>query len=360
MKIVFIGLSLSSSWGNGHATTYRSLMRALAHRGHDCIFLECERPWYRSNQDLTDPDFCRLCFYTDLIELQQFAQEIRSSDLVIVGSFIGEGIAVGDYVLQEARGVTAFFDIDTPVTLKAVERGDCSYLHAMQMARYDLYLSFSGGPRLFELSRRFGVKRPRALYCSSELPLVESCPLYDLTYMGTYSADRQPGLDELLVSVAAALPERQFLIAGPQYPDTSSWPSNIKHLSHISPQDHQHFYASSRFTLNITRADMRRFGFSPSVRLFEAAAAGAPIISDSWEGIDSIFDPGREICLASGRDDVLACLDMTEPERMSLRKAARARFEQAHLPNKRACDLEAFVAEVNSVLRPEGASCCCP
>jgi len=346
MDIVVLGLSLSSSWGNGHAVTFRALLKALAERGHRILFLERETPWYAAHRDLQDPDYCRLAFYDGLEDLERFAAEIRTADAVIVGSYVPEGVAVGDWVRRTAEGVAAFYDIDTPVTLARLERGDREYLAPEQIAGYDVYFSFTGGPTLERIERDFGSPAARALYCSADPGFYRPLKAerrWDLSYLGTYSDDRQPVLERLLIEPARRLPHRRFVVAGPQYPDTIEWPGNVERIEHVPPADHPAFYAASRFTLNTTRADMVAAGWSPSIRLFEAAACAAPIISDVWEGIDSLFEPGSEIVLATGADEVVAALeDPADACRMGL--AARARVLAGHTPSHRAQTVERELA----------------
>lgn len=341
MKLVVLGLSLSSSWGNGHATTYRALLAAFAARGHEVLFLERDVPWYASSRDLSDPDYCRLAFYGSLAELEaRWARPIAEADAVIVGSYVPEGVRLGALVQATAGGVVAFYDIDTPVTLAALERDECEYLSAALIPRYDLYLSFTGGPTLKRIEGKLGSPAARALYCSVDpdaYPLLDVPKRWDLSYLGTYSLDRQPGLERLLLSVARACPEKRFVAAGPQYPEGIDWPANVERISHLPPADHAAFYAASRFTLNLTRADMVRAGWSPSVRLFEAAACGTPIISDRWDGIETLFEPGGEILLVESGDDVVRALAR---DAQVIGRAARARVLAAHTASHRAAELE--------------------
>ena len=343
LDIVILGLSLSSSWGNGHAVTYRALIKAMAERGHRVLFLERDVPWYATQRDLTDPSYCRLEFYDTVAGLQNWAAEIEAADAVIVGSYVPDGSVVGDWVMQVARGPVAFYDIDTPVTLAALERGDIAYLTADQIARYDLYLSFTGGPTLARLEQEYGSPAARALYCSVDPAAYQPIIVpqrWDLSYLGTYSKDRQPALERLLLDAATQAPHRRFVVAGPLYPDDIGWPANVARLDHVSPADHPTFYSASRFTLNITRADMVAVGFSPSIRLFEAAACGAPIISDIWHGIDTILTPDTEIILARHTADILAALDMDEASRRRLADSARQRVLHSHTATHRAATLE--------------------
>jgi spore maturation protein CgeB len=347
MKLVVLGLSLSSSWGNGHATTYRALLRAFAARGHDVLFLERDVPWYRNSRDLKDFDYTKLAFYSSVGELDAWECEIGSADAVIVGSYVPDGVEVGCFVQRHARGVTAFYDIDTPVTLAKLERGDFEYVSPEIIPGYDLYLSFTGGPTLNSIVRRYGSPAARALYCSVDpdaYPALDVPKRWDLTYLGTYSDDRQPTLDRMLIEPARMLPHLRFAVAGPQYPEGLDWPKNVERIEHLPPTDHADFYAASRFTLNVTRADMIAAGWSPSVRLFEAGACGTTIISDRWDGIEAVLEPGREILLAEASEEVANLL--TGQDDMShVGAAARRRILGSHTSAHRAAELERYVQQ---------------
>ncbi|MCR5876141.1 glycosyltransferase [Phenylobacterium sp. J426] len=344
MKLLVLGLSLSSSWGNGHATTYRALLRAFAARGHQVTFLERDVPWYASHRDLAEPDFCQLALYRDLDELKtHWRGEVERADAVIVGSYVPDGVEVGRWVQATARGVKAFYDIDTPVTLAKLAAGDHEYLTPELIAGYDVYLSFTGGPTLTELERRYGSPAARALYCSVDDAAYRPLQVerrWDLSYLGTYSPDRQPTLERLLIEPARRAPQLRFCVAGPQYPADIAWPANIERVEHVGPADHPAFYAASRFTLNVTRADMIAAGWSPSVRLFEAGACGTPIVSDVWEGLETLFAPGAEIVLAESPEAVLAALHMPEAARDAQAERARARILDGHTAAHRAAELE--------------------
>lgn len=350
MKLAVLGLSLSSSWGNGHATTYRALLRAFAARGHDVLFLERDVPWYRESRDLKDFDYTQLAFYSSVGELDAWEGEIAAADAVIVGSYVPDGVEVGRFVQRHARGVSAFYDIDTPVTLAKLATGDFEYLSPELIRGYDVYLSFTGGPTLDRLEQQYGSPAARPLYCSVDpdaYPLLHLPKRWDLTYLGTYSADRQPTLERLLIEPARRLPHRKFAVAGPQYPESIEWPDNVDRIEHLPPEDHAEFYASSRLALNVTRADMIAAGFSPSVRLFEAAACGAPIVSDRWNGIETLLEPDREVILVDTTEGMLRLLE--EPDDLSrIGDAARRRILGSHTSAHRAAELERYLMEATS------------
>ncbi len=332
LDIVVLGLSLSSSWGNGHATTYRALLKGLDRLGHRVTFLERDVPWYAAARDLADPAFCRLELYPDLESLAASHLElIRDADAVIVGSYVPDGCEVIDLVIAEAGGVTAFYDIDTPITLEALATGAASYIAPAQIPQLDGYFSFAGGPILERLEREFGARCALPLYCSVDDELyrpLETKVRYDLGYLGTYSPDRQPALEELLLEPARRLPAMRFVVAGPGYPADIAWPANVERLEHVPPAEHAAFYCGQRHTLNVTRAAMRAAGHSPSVRLFEAAACGTPVISDRWPGLGSLFREGDAIVIADSADDV--CRALSAPPQTVRKRAEAARSEVLH------------------------------
>lgn len=351
MKILILGLSITSSWGNGHATTYRGLVKGLAGRGHDVLFLERDMPWYAANRDMPQPPYGHTELYSDLGELKRrFTPAVREADLVLVGSYVPDGVAAGEWVTETAGGITAFYDIDTPVTLAKLERGDTEYLSPRLIPKYDLYLSFTGGPTLERIERQYGAPMARVLYCSVDETVYYPEPhpaKWDLGYLGTYSEDRQSLLDRLMLDVARRCPEYSFVVAGPLYPAAIRWPRNVERIEHLSPARHGAFYNGQRLTLNITRADMRSAGYSPSVRLFEAAACGTPIVSDCWEGLDTIFEPGREILVSYSPEDTLRYLRETgTAELAAIGARARARVLAHHTAARRASELEAYIAQV--------------
>ncbi|KJS35032.1 MAG: glycosyltransferase [Rhodospirillaceae bacterium BRH_c57] len=354
LNIVFLGLSITSSWGNGHATTFRALIRALSAQGHRVTFLERDVPWYADNRDLPNPSWCRTHLYGSVPDLQaRFTALVRGADAVIIGSFVPDGVEVGAWAQEVARGTVAFYDIDTPVTLAKLGRGDYEYLTPNLIRGYDLYLSFTGGPTLRRLEHDFGTPMARPLYCSVDADAYypDAVPAtWDLGYLGTWSADRQPTVDRLLCEPAARVPDKRFVVAGPQYPATIDWPDNVERIDHLPPAEHRAFYTGQRFTLNVTRADMIRAGWAPSVRLFEAAACGTPIISDWWEGLDTLFRPGAEILIGDSADAVTEIItQMPEARRRAIGAAARTRVLGAHTARHRATELVAHLHEAASV-----------
>ncbi|MCF6368603.1 CgeB family protein [Rhizobium halophilum] len=354
LDIVILGLSLSSSWGNGHATTFRALLRGLSQDGHRVLFLERDVPWYASQRDLPEPDFCELQYYASLEQLLSlYADRIRSADAVIIGSYVPEGVKVIDEVAALSPPRLCFYDIDTPVTLAKLDRGDEEYLARRQIPIFDAYFSFSGGEVLDRLETDYGSRNAVALYCSVDASRYGNSGEafeWELGYLGTYSADRQPTVDRLLVEVARRMPEKRFVVAGPQYPDDIDWPQNVERIDHLPPSEHPSFYSRQRFTLNVTRADMIAAGWSPSVRLFEAAACGTPIISDYWRGLDELLPHGQAIIIAHGTEDVVEALSTADDQkRAAIAAAAREKVLQGHTGLARSREL----VEALQALQPQ-------
>ncbi len=355
MKIVFYGLTITSSWGNGHATTYRSLCKALAARGHRIAFVEKDVEWYRSNRDLPRPPYCNVHLYESWQESASHLLAIAAdADAVVVGSYFPDAVPATHALLDAGRGPVLFYDIDTPITMSHLRaNGGCDYLEASMIPHYAAYLSFTGGPTLCELEERFGSPRAVPFYCSVDADLYAPAALHeayrcDLSYLGTFAADRQPKLMRLLDGAAALLPASRFIVAGPQYPAEALFQSNVHCITHLPPPEHPAFYSSSRFTLNLTRSEMVAAGYSPSVRLFEASACGAAILSDRWDGLEAFLTPGEEVLLPADEHEVAHIVrDLTDAERDRMGQRARERILQEHTSNHRAQQFEAVVSKIH-------------
>jgi spore maturation protein CgeB len=350
LEIIIFGLSITSSWGNGHATTYRALAKALAARGHAVTFIERDVPWYRERRDVRELPYCRVELYHALNEVPgRFGAHVRDAQLVILGSYVPDGGVLGDWITSQARGITAFYDIDTPVTLRRLDSDDNDYLRAATVPRFSLYLSFTGGPTLDLIEDLYGSPRARALHCAVDPQVHAPVPTplrWELGYLGTYSEDRHPALERLLLEPARRLPERRFVVAGAQYPADIAWPDNVDRIEHLAPEQHAAFYCAQRYTLNLTRRDMAAAGFSPSVRLFEAAACGVPVISDRWPGIDTFFAPGREILTADTSENIVQTICETpEAQRRLVAATARQRVLREHTAEHRALQVEGYYRE---------------
>ena len=355
-RIVILGLSITSSWGNGHATIFRALVRALHRRGHHVTFLERNVPWYSGDhRDQPAPEGCDVVLYDDPADLDAHRDLLHEADMTMVGSYVPDGIDVGNFVLNHARR-PVFYDIDTPVTLarlRAAAAGDappCEYLSPRQIPDYHTYFTFTGGPTLDRLENRWGSPHAEPLYCCVDperyTPDPAVAPDLDLGYLGTYSDDRQPKVERLLLLPAAAMLDRRFALVGPMYPDTMQLTGNIERVEHLPPPEHRRFYNRQRWTLNITRADMVEAGYAPSVRLFEAAACGTPIISDPWPGLDTFFPLGTHLLTADSSEKVEEILrDVPEQRRLDIAERGRRTVLEHHTADARAAQLERWIAD---------------
>jgi spore maturation protein CgeB len=363
MNLVIFGLTISSSWGNGHATLWRGLCRALAARGHRVTFFERDVPYYASHRDASRPAGCDLRLYTDWATVQhQAAVAVGDADAAIVTSYCPDAQPATDLLLEVDPERTVFYDMDTPVTLDRLDRGErVPYLPDQGLAAFDLVLSYTGGRVLDVLRHRLGARVVAPLYGSVDPHAHHPVPpdpalAFEMTYLGTYAEDRQAQLEEFLLEPARRRPLKRFAIAGSMYPAGFPWLPNIFYLAHMPPPDHPRFYCSSTLTLNITRGPMAAMGYCPSGRLFEAAACGAAVLSDWWEGLDAFFDPWREVIVIRSADDVLRALDLGAEERERIGAAARERVLAEHTADARVEDLERALNMRPSGVSPETAS----
>lgn len=347
MKLVIFGLSISSSWGNGHATIWRGLVRALIRRGHAVHFFERDVPYYASQRDLTDIPGGALHLYQSWHEIATTARaELHDADVGMVTSYCPDALSVSNLLFDSPSALKVFYDLDTGVTLRRLEDGEpVEYIGPRGFRDYDLVLSYTGGKALTELRTRLGARAALPLYGSVDLEAHYPVPAIerfraDLSYLGTYAADRQQALTALFIEPARRLPERRFCLGGAMYPQEFPWTENIFFVRHLPPAEHCHFYCSSRITLNVTRAAMAAMGYCPSGRLFEAAACGTPILTDCWEGLDHFFEPGSEILVASSTEDAVAALEISDAELRRIARAARERTLAEHTAEARAIEME--------------------
>ncbi len=348
MHVVVFGLTVSSSWGNGHATLWRSLIAAMLRRKHTVTFYERDLPYYANTRDLwTLPPGARLRLYDGMETIRAEAEaELARADLAMCTSYCPDGVLAAEWILHSHAAVRAFYDMDTPVTLKALDsEATRAYLPREGLGGFDLVLSYTGGRALMELQTRLGARNVAPLYGWVDPALHYPVPPVDrfrsaFSYLGTYAADRQAALAELFLKPAAALPGEKFLIGGAQYPAEFPWSSNLSFTQHLEPAQHPAFFCSSRVTLNITRQAMAEYGYCPSGRLFEAAACGTPLFSDTWEGFDTFFTPGDEVLIVQTAEDVLAGLELSDAELGRMAEAARARTLEEHTGGMRVLELE--------------------
>ena len=356
MKLVFFGLTISSSWGNGHATLLRGLFKALTARGHEIVFFERDVPYYAAHRDLVPAPNIALHLYHNWPDILPTARKaVAEADVAVVTSYCPDGIEATELVASSNVNLRVFYDLDTPVTLEALEQGEqLSYVGPRKLCDFDLVLSYTGGAALTALQDKLGARRVMPLFGSVDPEIHHpACSLSgyqaDLSYLGTYAADRQQQLDELFIQVARQLPNKRFVLGGSKYPVDFPWRQNIWYVQHVAPSAHAAFFCSSPLTLNITRGAMARMGHCPSGRLFEAAACGVAMISDSWAGLEEFFQPGSEIIVARTTEDVVAAMQLSRRELAAIAEAGRERVLTSHTAAHRAAELERIFDDALSV-----------
>jgi spore maturation protein CgeB len=358
MKIVIFGLTLSSSWGNGHATPYRALLRGLRQLGHEVWFYEKDVEYYYWRRDFREVDYCELVLYLEWNDVRQQAlQHAAQADAVIIGSFCPEGARIADEVLALEKPLKVFYDLDTPVTLKELERGDLDYLRRDQLSAYDLVLSFTGGAVLEQLESRWEAQAARPLYGCVDPDVYQRVPASPdfscgLSYMGTHSRDREQKLRELFLNIAEQQPSDDFLLAGAMYPADWKFPANLRRVDHVPPGRHAEFYSSCRATLNLTRGDMAANGWCPSGRFFEAAACGTPLFSDWSPGLNEFFTDGEELRIVRSTKDVIAAMELGDSELALMASRARERTLEQHAGLRRAQELTEYLEQLRAPASP--------
>ena len=353
MRIVVFGLTVSSSWGNGHATLWRALLGALGTRGHHVTFFERDMPYYAAHRDLTTLHVHTLRLYQTWGDVRGAAQScVDSADAAIVTSYCPDAGPAAEVICRSTVPAKVFYDLDTPITLAALRQGArVAYLPDNGLGDFNLVLSFGGGPALADLQERLGATRVAPLFGSvdpSTYSRTANNAGYsaDAAYLGTFARDRQAMLDTLFLEPARRRPELRFLLGGSLYPRDFPWTPNLYYIPHVPPVEHAKFYSSCRVTINVTRGPMAEMGYCPSGRLFEAAACGTPIVSDPWPGLDTFFEPGREILVARTAEDAVEALDLPPGELAAIGQRARARALECHTADHRAHELEHLLTSV--------------
>jgi spore maturation protein CgeB len=350
MRLAFFGLTISSSWGNGHATLLRGLFKALTARRHRIAFFERDVPYYAAHRDVVEMPGVDLYLYNDWSEIAATARDvIAASDVAVVTSYCPDGIAATELVVSSNINLSVFYDLDTPITLEALQHGQqLAYIGPRKLADFDLVLSYTGGAALMALQDQLGARRVVPLFGSVDPDVHHPAPARheyeaDLSYLGTYAPDRQRVLDDLFIQVARRLPQQRFVVGGSKYPIDFPWQQNIWYVQHVPPSAHAAFFSSSRMTLNVTRGAMARMGYCPSGRLFEAAACGAAIVSDEWDGLNAFFQPGVEILVARDTSDVIEAMQLPQADIARIAQAGRQRVLDSHTAAHRAAELETIL-----------------
>jgi spore maturation protein CgeB len=357
LQILFLGLTISSSWGNGHATPYRAILKALHEQGVQTVFYERDVSYYARHRDFVSCSYCDLVLYDTWQAIREdVLSKARAADVVVTASYLPEGALISEELLAVNGPLHVFYDLDAPITVNALGRGPVDYLSAALIPQFDLYLSFTGGGILHRLECEHSARLARPLYGCVDPDVyrrVAPSAHFDcrLSYMATYAADRWGKVQDLFLAPARALSSDTFLLAGSMYPAAEPWPANVERIEHVSPAEHPQLYSSSAATLNLTRAEMAESGYCPSGRFFEAAACGAPMLTDFWEGLDTFFHPTDELTVVGTAQDVVHALQLNGYELG--RKAARARQRtlDEHTGRDRARQLLAYCEEARNLQR---------
>lgn len=354
MNIVIFGLTVSCSRGNGHAALWRPLIKAMLQRGHRVTFYERQQAGFAASRDLHALGMgAQLRLYTDFAAARPGARRtVDTADLAIVSSRCPDSLEACDLALDSGATIKAFYDLDTPLTLG--EAGPPAYLPQRGLRDFDLVLSHTGGLALAQLKIRLGARAVAPLYPSVDPDFFVPCAGTEqfesaLCYVGTYTEDRQDSLNRLFLQTAERMPSARFLIGGAGYPDDFPLPQNVGLARHVPSNMLRTFFCSSRATLNVTRGVMARYGYCPSGRLFEAAACGAPLLSDNWDGLDAFFEPGRELLRVDCAEDVVDALTLSDRELRRIASAARQRTLQDHTGACRVAELESLCNWVRSM-----------
>ncbi len=353
MRFAFFGSSLVSSYWNGACTYYRGLIRCLHERGHEIAFYEPIAYARQEHRDIDDPDYARVVVYeaqTEAQVLQTVATARGGFDVVVKCS----GVGVHDTLLEAAvleldAPLTIFWDVDAPATLARMEGDGSDSLRAL-LPEYDLVLTYGGGDPVVRRYTALGARECIPVYNALDPDTHHPAPgraelRADLALLANRLPDREARVEEFFFRAVEALPERSFLLGGNGWDDRVAGLRNLRWLGHVAPGDHNALNCSALAVLNVTREDMVANGWSPATRVFEAAGAGACLISDTWKGIDEFLEPGAEVLLARDGGEVADLLSGLEPEEARrIGDAARERMLAEHTYGHRAKQLEAILA----------------
>jgi spore maturation protein CgeB len=351
MRIAFFGSSLVSAYWNGAATYYRGIIRALATRGHRITFFEPDAYERQRHRDMADPDWCRVVVYpADERGVSRALTCARGADLCIKASGVGvfdEHIACA--VAERAGGTahTVFWDVDAPATLDAIAAEPRHHLRTL-IPRFDLVLTYGGGPPVVEAYRALGAKSCVPIYNAldpeTHFPVAPD-PRFaaDVGFLGNRLPDRERRVGDFFLEPARRLPASSFLLGGSGW-ESGGLPANVRALGHVYTADHNAFNSTVRMVLNVNRSSMARYGFSPPTRVFEAAGAAACVVTDAWEGIDQFLEPGREVLVARDGQEVAALVTEVHPaSARAIGAAGRRRILAEHTYERRAAELDAIL-----------------
>jgi spore maturation protein CgeB len=360
LNVAFFGSSLVSAFWNGAATYYRGIVRALHGRGHRVTFYEPDAYGRQEHRDIPDPEWARVVIYPgdDESAALQAVENARGADLIVKTSGIGVYDALLEQAvleLQQPDTLVVFWDVDAPATLDRIEQDPLDPFREL-IPRYDLVLTYGGGDPVVQAYEGFGARRCvpvyNALDPSTHHPVARD-PRFaaDLGFLGNRLPDREARVEEFFLRAAGALPDRAFLLGGSGW-DDKSMPENVRYVGHVYTHEHNAFNCTPKAVLNVNRESMARYGFSPPTRVFEAAGAGACLVTDEWEGIELFLEPGREVLVAASGDAVADHLRALAPEdALRIGSAARRRILSEHTYDHRVAQLENVLDAVRHLPR---------
>lgn len=366
-EIAFFGSSLVSAYWNGAATYYRGLLRALAERGHRVTFYEPDAFGRQEHRDIPDPDWARVVVYpvgSDETPSEEGArrclQMARGADLVVKASGVGvlDGFLEAEVLaLRGPETLVAFWDVDAPATLDRVGSDPGDPFRPL-ISRYDLVFTYGGGPPVVAGYEGFGARRTTPIYNALDPATHHPAPpeprfACDLAFLGNRLPDREARVEEFFFRAALGLPDRSFLLGGNGWGDRAL-PANVRYLGHVYTRDHNALNSTPLAVLNVSRESMARYGYSPATRVFEAAGAGACLVTDAWVGIEQFLAPGEEVLVAADGAEVAAHLAALSPARArAIGEAARRRVLAEHTYAHRAAQVEAILEQAAVEAAPE-------
>ena len=352
-RIAFFGSSLVSAYWNGAATYYRGIVRALDEQGYDVTFYEPDAYDRQQHRDIPDPAWARIVVYQPTDDaVHQALESARGSDIIVKTSGVGVFDAVleaGVLGVRTAGSTVIFWDVDAPATLERLERNPADPFAAL-VPQYDLVLTYGGGDPVVRgytaAGARLCVPVYNALDPSTHFPVARD-PRFeaDLGFLGNRLPDREKRVEDFFLAAAESLPAHRFVLGGNGWHD-KPMPPNVRYAGHVYTRDHNAFNCTPQAVLNISRDSMARYGYSPATRVFEAAGAGACLITDRWEGIEMFLEPGREVLVAGDGDDVALMVGALDAYRArAIGECARRRVLAEHTYAHRAIQLAALLGD---------------
>lgn len=353
LNIAFFGSSLVSAYWNGAATYYRGIIKSLYERGHRITFYEPDAYQRQQHRDISDPEWANVVVYKpELSDVYRMMELASTSDIIIKASGIGvfdDEIAEVILSLKNSRNQIIFWDVDAPATLDGLFK-DEQHPFRKLIPRYDYVFTYGGGDAVVDAYKKLDASRCIPIYNALDpdthhaVPPVErfSC---DLAFLGNRLPDREERVEHFFIDVAEGLPQKHFLLGGSGW-ENKSLPPNVDYLGHIYTKDHNAFNCTPKAVLNISRQSMADYGFSPATRVFEAAGAGACIITDFWKGIEYFLEPEKEILVANNGEDVAQLLAGLSPQKAkTIGRAACEKVMAKHTYHHRAEQIEKILMD---------------